>query len=294
MKKLLFSILFCLCFIFTSIAQTDESTQQVDPALTNKRGIYLLPEHSDFALGIDVTPFLDYLGGFLSTNGTKAPIIDQTTIYGKYFLEDERAIRVRLDLFMQNTAYKNAVPNDFEIANNPLHIHASVIDIEHITNFGVDLGVGFEFRRGHGRVQGFYGGEVGFGFLHGKQKYDWANPMTEINQVPSSSASYWNAGTNGERVIEYNPGKTFSVGLGGFVGVEYFFAPKISLGGELSLTFKLKMTGQSEVTTETWNSSVSKVERRTIRPQYDEWLAREISVSTAPVAGGRLFVMFYF
>ena len=289
MKKIIFSIVLGLCFAFPTIAQNWDESDPVDgaDAYSSRRGIYLLPEYGDFALGIDATPVLTYLGGFFANQGRSAPAINQTTIYGKYFLADDRAIRVKLNLQMGNSADKYTVQNDYEVNNNPLNPYATVIDIHHTSSFGVGLGAGYEFRRGKGRVQGFYGGEAVLGFYAEKHKFDWANPMTELNQSPSSFL-----GNRSERETEINPGKTFLAGLGGFVGVEYFFAPQMSLGCEFSLAFRISMSEQSESTTEWWNTSLGKVESRTGRD--GDWTARNIRVGTRPVSDGKIYIMFHF
>ena len=297
MKKIIFSIVLGLCFAFPSVAQNWDDNDPVDDgadAYSSRRGIYLLPEYGDFALGIDATPFLTYLGGLLSsTSGRSAPTINQTTIYGKYFLDDTHAIRAKLYLQMDHTSDKNTVANDYEISANPLNDLATVVDVRHSSSYSVGLGLGYELRRGKGRVQGFYGGEVGLGFSAGKTKFDWANPMTEVNQAPSASVGRWyDAGTSSNRVTEINPGKTFYGSVGGFVGVEYFFAPQMSLGGEFSLAFRVKMAGQSETTTERWNTSINDVESRTSRD--GDWTARNMNFSTSPVSGGKIYIMFHF
>lgn len=295
MKKIIFSV-FCLYFAFTAIAQDwgeSEAADQAD-ACSSRRGIYLLPEYDDFALGIDVSLFLNYLGGFLSGSGRAEPnIFKQTTIYGKYFIADDRAVRAKIMLDMQNTAHKNTVPDDYEMINNPLNDNATVIDIHHISSFDIGLNLGYELRRGKGRVQGFYGGEVGLGFKTAKGKFDWANPITEANQSPSSSVGVFpDAGTRGERTTKINPGKVFKAGVGGFAGVEYFFAPQMSLGCEFDLAFMIRMEGQPKKTTERWNSSIGKVESRS--GSYGDWDARTIKMITGPVYGGHIYIMFHF
>ncbi len=42
-------------------------------------------------------------------------------------------------------------------------------------------------------------------------------------------------------------------GLRGFVGVEYFVIPKISVGGEFGLGFMYSKVGEGYVNTESWN-----------------------------------------
>jgi hypothetical protein len=50
-------------------------------------------------------------------------------------------------------------------------------------------------------------------------------------------------------------GGTFGLGVRGFVGVEYFFAPKISIGGELGWGISYMSTGEGEETYEFYDVS---------------------------------------
>ena len=285
MKKIIISLSLCLCVGFAAMAQDEEVA---DPAFTNKRGIELLPKAGDFALGIDAYPFLQYLGNFFSRSGNSAPDFQgfNETIYGKYFLADDRAIRAKLKLDFQNTIENGVVRNDEEVINNPLNANATVIDVSKYCGTDVVLSVGYELRRGKGRVQGFYGGEVVLGYGGGKQNYEYANPMTAVNQTPTS---YWGY-SGSSRMTERKYGKTFSAGLGGFVGVEYFFAPQISIGGELALSFNLNLRGQTETTQESWNTSNDRIQVQTVRS--GDWYAQRALFRTNTTGG--IFLMFHF
>ena len=57
--------------------------------------------------------------------------------------------------------------------------------------------------RGKGRVRGFYGAEANIGL--GSAKETWT--ATDLS-------------------VEAKAGSTFNLGIRGFIGVEYFFAPK--------------------------------------------------------------------
>lgn len=72
--------------------------------------------------------------------------------------------------------------------------------------FGVNLG--HEWRRGSSRVQGYYGGQVGV--LYAKNKF------TDFNDNVLSDTS------------------TIGFGIEGFIGAEYFIAPKLSIGGQFT------------------------------------------------------------
>jgi len=279
MKKIIISISLCLFVVFASTAQ------ETDPAFTNKQGVYILPEQGDFALGFDALPVLNFFGG----NGD----FYQNTIYGKYFLSDNSALRVKLTLGITNDSYKNAVQDDQALAANPLNVDARVVDMMTEARNNVSLGIGFEMRRGHGRVQGFYGGELGLGFRSGNNTYNWANPMTALNSAPSSTVANWTgAGTASNRAIETKYGNTYSVGLGAFIGAEYFIAPKLSVGAELSLAFLLSTTGQNETTSESWNAATNSLQKRTVRSYNRNIYAHNIRVSTMP--GASVFFMFHF
>ena len=56
--------------------------------LQSKKGEAYLPEAGDWSIGVDATPFLNYVGNFLSSAGNSAPTQDflnaNQTIIGKY------------------------------------------------------------------------------------------------------------------------------------------------------------------------------------------------------------------
>ena len=283
-----------MCVGFSAIAQDDEMGGGVDPAYVNKRGINLLPERGDFALGIEANPFLNYLGGFFNLRGVApTPSFNGFSgkIYGKYFLEDDRAIRAKLYISTGSTAKKGVVTNDEETINNPLNALATVIDVMKTNHTKVDLNVGYEFRRGHGRVQGFYGGEVGVGFESKNEKFDYANPMTAANQSPSTwDFEDLDMKKMAVRPTEQKYGKSVYAGLGGFVGVEYFFTPQISIGGELNLGLYYSLQMQNETTSEFWNGSTDKLDTRSQRS--GGWDANDTGLYTN--VGGSIFLMFHF
>lgn len=76
------------------------------------------------------------------------------------------------------------------------------------STFDLVLGLGREFRRGDARLQGYYGYE--------------ANIMLSSNSEDDAA---------GETIVDES---SFGFGAAGFIGVEYFFKPKMSLGAEYS------------------------------------------------------------
>jgi len=284
MKTLIISIGLCLVGLVTMAQNVDEVN---NAAYVNKRGVYLLPQAGDFALGIDATPFLDYLGNIFS--GSYAPYFGAESIYGKYFLEDNRALRARLTLGLSNISSKGVLPDDDG------SVGATVMDIRHASKATVELGVGLEFRRGRGRVQGFYGGEVFLGFGGGNGKYDYGNRMTSSNPDPTTfDFDSWLGSYAPEtiRPTKYKDGITFNAGIGGFIGVEYFVAPQMSIGGELTLGLGFKTTGQGKTTYEKWDTIDDEKIIRTYSSEEYRPEAFSISFYTYPKAS--IFLMFHF
>jgi hypothetical protein len=292
MKKIIISVGLCLCVGFAAMAQVTDDV--FSAAYANKRGVYLLPQAGDFAIGIDAAPFLQYVGNFFSSYNSDSPDYgfgNQTTIYGKYFLQDNRAVRARLTLDMYNTSDKGIVPYDAAIADDPSS-EATRVDIRRNPSSYVALGVGYELRRGNGRVQGYYGGELFAGFRGDKTKYTWGNRITEDIQNPNLSnfdGTYSPMYYSRNTIV--NPGIAIFAGIGAFAGVEYFFAPQLSIGGEFGLGITFSMAGQGEVTSERWNVSNDKVQTRT--DKYNNWNdALDLGVFTG--SSGRIMLTFHF
>jgi hypothetical protein len=118
------------------------------------------------------------------------------------------------------------------------------------------IGLGLEKHRGKGRVQGVYGAEVFFGYDRGLTTYEYGNDITNEFSTPNT---YSNSYNNGERIIEDDYNKGYSIGARGFLGVEYFIAPKIALGGEFGYSFFYSWSENRTQTYEYWNGSLSKV-----------------------------------
>ena len=51
----------------------------------------------------------------------------------------------------------------------------------------------------------------------------------------------------------------FTLGLQGFIGVEWFFAPKVSLGAEYTWGLAMNSNGETSVTHEFWGRTVDEV-----------------------------------
>jgi hypothetical protein len=301
MKKIIISALFAMGMLGAYAQTTDApATATADVPLT-KSGYKFLPEKGDYALGIDATPFLEYIGnafnGTLNQDGPGFQGVNafgDITIYGKYFLEANRAVRAKLLINTGTETYKETVRDDYAYYQQPGYNGQTVVDTRKVTGTNIGLIAGYEFRRGYRRLQGFYGGEVGVQYnTRGTNVYEYANPITADNTNPSTGflANEIDPVTGFMvRTTEINPRNQLGVIVGGFVGVEYFILPKLSIGGEFNLQFSGYNQGQTEITRETWNADLGRVVETTTREM--DGRASGFRLETLPQ--GSLFMMFYF
>jgi len=225
-------------------------------AISSKKGMSILPESGDMAVGIDAVPFLNFMGNSLnnSTNNTVFNnfTTNNQTIYGKYFLSDASAVRARIRI-----GYNNAVDKNLVDDNDDPDPEKFVEDKRAISAMQVVLGGGYEMRRGKGRVQGYYGGEAVFGYGSGKTKYTYANEYRPANTTPTTTDNF-DQGTTfqaASRTLETKQGNTIMFGARGFFGAEYFFAPKMSIGAEFGWGLNFSTTGNGESTSEGWTGT---------------------------------------
>ncbi|MFO8130312.1 MAG: hypothetical protein R6T99_10475 [Bacteroidales bacterium] len=265
MKKVIFTFLVALFAVAIVNAQD----------LTSKKGVPILPQEGDYGLGISATPFLVYAGNLLNgTAGQGAPGFNFTAeypmaIYGKYFKSANMAYRGALRIGFNNMSDKEYVVEDGQA--DPT---VTVEDKYTNTQMDIVLMFGIENRRGHGRVQGIYGAQVFLGYGSFKDKYEYGNSFTTTNTTPESYDFYPlgpdgnpydniqpapgvvpGSGPASSRVTEVKGGSQFSFGVSAFVGVEYFFAPCMSLGGEFAWGIGFMTVGDSEATVETWDAA---------------------------------------
>ncbi len=223
MKKTILTIAIAAGSIFAANAQQ----------MMSKKGTPILPAAGSWGLSIDATPFLNYAGNLANGNaGNVAPTfgsaIDPVTIRGRYFLADDAAVRVDFTLGISST--KQESPN----AGDPTQT-----DELKTSGTAFGIGAGYEIRRGKGRLIASYGPQVfvrmdpfsgvdpTFGPVTGKVEFDDAT------------------GDAGDYVAE--GGNTFSFGLGGFIGAEYFFAPQMSIGGQFDLNLAMSSTSERTI-----------------------------------------------
>lgn len=235
--------------------------------LISKNGHQILPKKGDWSLGINASSFLQYIGN--ASNGenfNSSPAFNQVsknlptaTIWGKYFIADDLAWRGGVDVFADADRDRFRIDND--ASSNP---DDAVFDVRDINRFGATVSLGLEKRKGKSRVQGVYGADV---YVHyttnNTTKVEYGNAITSSNQTPTSTGIGNPTGVPtpalGFRLTEADLGNDLEFGLRGFVGVEYFFAPKMSLGGEFYWGVSYQSTGETSVTYEGYEGSSNSV-----------------------------------
>ncbi len=245
--------------------------------LTSKKGENYLPETGDWAIGVDANPFLNYFGNFIGGDGFNvAPTFNfqniHQTIIGKYFVSEKMAYRGALRIGMNSDKQVNIVDNrgdDDGLVFYP-NIPPTVENTGKWSKNMIGLTGGLEWRKGTTRLQGFYGGEFGIMLGGTKGKYEYGNQLNQnatfnIN-VDAAADGFDQDGLAGDenivagvgavngdaRVLE-SKNSMFGLGLRGFIGVEYFVLPKLSVGGEFGwglvmMSNKSSMTSESEGT----------------------------------------------
>ncbi len=235
--------------------------------LQNKNGVNILPEKGEYALGINAVPILNYIGNIFNGN-TNNQFAGQSkfvnffsgqSIYGKYFLADNKAIRANF----------RVASSDFNNSNLVFDVNGSLPSDKVEDKFSrsqttIQLGGGLEFRRGSSRLQGYYGAEAMLGFSSGvKTTYEYGNEFTAL--TPSAESTDWStaggifgSSPSADRIVEANGSNTFMAGLRPFVGVEYFFATKMSIGMEFG--WGLMYSTSNEVLTTRESFSLAKGE----------------------------------
>ena len=279
------------CMILASTTYVDAKKPEKD----------YLPEAGDVTIGVNAIPFLNYLGnmfgkvqdndinpveigGVPAFNKGVIPGLDNPTmsIFGKYFLTDKTAIRLNVGIGINSQTQSNYVQDDAAVAENPLSVDL-VEDTYKYRNSGMSVAVGYEWRRGSKRLQGFWGGQAILAYSNSKHFFGYGNAITELNQNPTSTNAWDyadilidendvilepfpninnNVGGN-SRLLMQSDGRSWTYGVGGFVGVEYYIAPKISIGCEMSLNLLWTTGSKKYQKSERFNPDFNRVEENT-------------------------------
>ncbi len=272
-------------------AQTD--------TLLSKKGTPILPQEGDIAVGFNAMPYLEFLGNMF--NGTEDNTLNLTDqdIYMRYYLTANTAIRFNLGLYNNTSSTRKYVQDDAAVASNPLDPYAVVEDERTLSIQSYSFMAGYQWFRGYGRLRGFYGAQLGYAYTSVKAEYTYGNQMTSLNPEPSTY--YWDTPERGYRLLESNYGNTHTLLGGGFVGVEYYFAPKMCIGGECRLTYACNFNGQAYEKSEEWSGDAAEVIDTEVEPatvdtafETSGFGASGNMLSNGLAAAGQIYLVFHF
>ena len=259
-------VLIVAALIATSLSYAQEKKEGThcepcpcDEVLLNKKGHEILPKKGDIGLGFNAIPMLDLAvnaikinsGGAINTANTNQYTQNSANqIVGKYYLSNKAAIRGRIGINTISGRITNRVQDSKAIYDASFGTATDIDDaaqlrVEDVYKFNkqsVLISAGYEMRRGYRRLQGFYGGEVTFGGTGAKEYFTYANDYSDQynTHFTNPASGGFNTQTNHnfaqqgrqERVLYNNYRGGFRFGMRGFIGVEYFVFPKISIGAE--------------------------------------------------------------
>lgn len=253
-----------------------------DEVLRNKKGNEILPKKGDIGLGFNTIPILDMFLGTLnratpfagSSNVVQYTSNSNNQIVGKYFLDSKTAIRGRFGFNTLSGTMTNQVQDAFVMYKATLGTAddinaASLLRVNDVLTFTKNnwmLSVGYEKRRGYGRLVGVYGAEFGMGNTGSRQKVTYGNAFSD--QYPVQYTNNFNSFTTAtqnpvvgsannyraERALETRNRGGFRVGLRGFIGIEYFIFAKISIAAEYGWGYSITTRRAATTTREVYNN----------------------------------------
>ncbi len=258
------------------------SAQSESPSgLVSKRGIPLLPEAGEYSIGIGASPFLSFLGNSMnnsffnndpSWNPASTPFglgAGSLSISGKKMNTATDAYRFRFQFSHTNANTFQMVVRD-TVVPDPDNLMFEE-DAQKINSNYLAIALGKEWRRGKSRVQGVYGAEAFFELAGTRSSFEYGNEISQDFNSPTS----FNYGSNligpitasSNRVLERKSGLAFGIGARGFAGVEYFVAPRLSIGAEFGYAIRFQHIGQGELTFERFDAASLTTVEKTVQGQ---------------------------
>lgn len=268
----------------------------------SKKGESYLPREGDWAVGIDASPFLRYIGNFFSEADNPAPFAeftnDQLAITAKKFISDDFAYRAgfRLNILAdKNRAFSP------EFSVDPTN--TTVEDSYSRTFTNTYLSFGVEKRKGKTRIQGFYGAEGFLGFGTERHVFEYGNDITQENTSPTRTEfeldfqddprELTNISETGAFTTEFTKGAQFTIGARAFLGAEIFLFPKWSVGFEYGVAMGFSYQGNSEIVREEWAVPVGGNAEQFVTIVSNEGGSSSFEIDN-DISGGSLFMTFYF
>ncbi|PKR80885.1 hypothetical protein CW751_06865 [Brumimicrobium salinarum] len=241
------------------------------------------PKKGTFSIGMDMANVIQFIGNSFSSAGTQTPnysmvapsstgIAIAPTVYGRYFLSDNIAARVRFGLGIDNSTERAFVYDDIANIDNPFNDNAftyeKTVD-ERKTNSSVyELGLGIEMRKNLWRIQGYGGAELFGSIGSNSTTYTYGNAMSAANPTPTTISNYFTGASNSPelRPLETKGGTQYNFGGGLYVGADFFITKGISIGAEFNLFLFGRRTTEQTGISETYKLDQRYVGETKLRP----------------------------
>ena len=292
MKK---TVLFAAA-LFTVAAATAQTGE-----ITSAKGENWLSQDGDWGLTFSAAPLLNYAGN-LFNQGNNTDVIQLNSLWGKgsTFGGPDRGIVIGgKKLVDANTAYRgririgfgsnkqteqvDAIPQPTPPPTPATQVDNTIKD----SYLGITLGGGIEKRVGSTRVVGIYGGELDFSIGSSKRTFEYGNALSAQNTA--------------SRTTEQKFGSTFGLAVYGFAGVEWFAAPKLSIGGEVNWGVGLSSRGIASTSSESFDTGANAIVSQTVEgndiptPEGADPADKESSFTIdTGISGAQINVNFYF
>ena len=280
MKRILITLTACVLGFAAMAQNVPEGTET---AVSNNSKQYL-PQAGDFGVGIDGSPIFYYIGNMFNGTVSNSLNLDDNTLYFRYFLDDNAAIRARVNINSNSNFEKFLVRDDAAFMVDPLS-NRQLEDFRTTSFQDYQLSLGYQMFKGTNRLRGFYGADLGFGYSRNSITYEYANQMTQANTAPTTFN-----GNVATRTLVEKGSPVINVGLGVFAGGEYYIMPKFCIGVELGFTYFYEYIGQAYRTQETMVNTQHVEQEIVLNAGGTSWNAW----TTMPYMYGSLYFMFHF
>ena len=237
-----------------------------------------LPQAGNYALGVDATPFFNYIGNMFNGTNT-APgnnntlDLSSSAIYGKYYIKDKMAVRATLAISGVHHKDEAYVRDDAAFYSDPLS-NKELIDTRSNTNNAYFSSFAIQKFIGESRLRGFMGMQILFGYQSITDKNSYANPMSDLNPMPSIAPTLSGYTAANERPLEVKSMNSSRIGTGVIVGIEYFIYPQLCIGGEMSLNTIYSRNGQLYTKSETFVNNSVQASDKTYSPGGNEFTVK--------------------
>ena len=294
MKKII-GVSTALMLTVASFAQNEQ--------IQNKNGVDIMPVQGEFGVGMNAIPALTYIGDIFGLTGSNTSLdqdkfinyFGSQTLFGKYMITDDNAIRVHLRYGQNNTTTYNYVFDD-----NAANPDSLVTDTYKGKQTDLNIGLGYEFRRGKNRLRGLYGGEILYQYSKFHANYSYGNGFGKTNAAPLatqwSGSSPSGSANMGQRIQSFDNGGSNGLGLRVFAGVEYYIAPKICLGTEFGWGVGGSWTKHGTTVDETWDPAATASDGTTgavVTHQTQQFNQNNFRIDTDNF-NGALYFLFWF